>query len=46
MLVLESMRHDNRAEDVSVDFRRQGGREFLLRLVAEKFWSLRLLAEC
>ena len=37
MLVLESMRHDNRAEGVSVDFRRQG----------VKIWrSLRLLAEC
>ena len=47
MLVLESMRHDNRAEGVSVDFRRQGGREFSLGLVHVKFWrSLRLLAEC
>ena len=37
MLVLESMRHDNRAEGVSVDFRRQG----------VKIWrTLRLLAEC
>ena len=47
MLVLESMRHDNRAEGVSVDFRRGGGREFPLGLVHVKFWrSFRLLAEC
>ena len=29
MLVLESMRHDNRAEGVSVDFRCGAGRGFL-----------------